>query len=82
MRPKYIAGPINSRLKARFMPHMGKRVPFGTVIIASTYLNTSMKERANYNSQNERGIKQDMFEEKQLYLVFLSRGLTSCVGAS
>ncbi|KAK8547069.1 hypothetical protein V6N13_099813 [Hibiscus sabdariffa] len=39
MSPKYIAGPISSRSKARFVPHMGKRVPFGTVMIASTYLN-------------------------------------------
>ncbi|KVH99295.1 hypothetical protein Ccrd_022478 [Cynara cardunculus var. scolymus] len=40
MRPKYIAGPISSRSKARFIPHMGKRVPFGIVITASTNLAT------------------------------------------
>jgi len=27
MSPKYIAGPINSLLKARFIPHMGNRDP-------------------------------------------------------
>jgi hypothetical protein len=43
MRPKYIAGPINSRLKARFMPHIGKRVPFGIVITASTNLTNIWK---------------------------------------
>jgi hypothetical protein len=38
MRPKYIAGPINSLSKARFIPHIGNRVPFGIVKTASTYL--------------------------------------------
>jgi hypothetical protein len=37
-RPKYIAGPMSSRSNARFIPHIGKRVPFGIVRIASTYL--------------------------------------------
>jgi hypothetical protein len=39
MRPKYIAGPMSSLSKARFMPHMGNKVPFGMVMTASTYLN-------------------------------------------
>jgi len=38
MRPKYIAGPMSSRSKAKFIPHIGKRVPFGMVMTASTYL--------------------------------------------
>jgi len=38
MRPKYIAGPMRSRSKAKFIPHMGNKVPFGMVKIASTYL--------------------------------------------
>jgi len=33
-----MAGPMRSRSKARFMPHMGKRVPLGMVITAFTYL--------------------------------------------
>lgn len=36
--PKYIAGPISSLSKARFMPHIGNKDPFGMVITASTYL--------------------------------------------
>ncbi len=27
MRPKYMAGPISSLLNAKFIPHMGNRVP-------------------------------------------------------
>lgn len=27
MRPKYIAGPIRSLLKAKFIPHIGNKVP-------------------------------------------------------
>jgi hypothetical protein len=38
MRPKYIAGPMRSLSKARFMPHMGNKVPLGIVMTASTYL--------------------------------------------
>lgn len=45
MRPKYIAGPINSRLNPRFIPHMGKRVPFGIVSTASTYLIKKKKSK-------------------------------------
>ena len=52
IRPKYMAGPMTSRLKVRFIPHIGNREPFGTVITALTYL------------------------------VFLSAGFTSWVGAS
>lgn len=40
IRPKYMAGPISSRSNARFIPHMGKRVPLGMVRTASTYLKT------------------------------------------
>ena len=38
--PKYIAGPINSWLNARFIPHMamGYKVPLGIVNTASAYL--------------------------------------------
>ena len=43
---------MTSRLKVRFIPHIGNREPFGTVITALTYL------------------------------VFLSAGFTSWVGAS
>jgi hypothetical protein len=38
MRPKYIAGPMRSLSKQRFMPHMGNKVPLGIVMTASTYL--------------------------------------------
>ena len=38
MSPKYIAGPMSSRLNARFIPHMGKRVPNGMLMTMSTYL--------------------------------------------
>lgn len=38
MRPKYIAAPISSRSNAKFIPHMGNKVPFGIVRTASTYL--------------------------------------------
>nr|GLL18775.1 hypothetical protein Ccrd_022478 [Ipomoea trifida] len=31
-----MAGPMRSRSNARFIPHMGNRVPFGIVMIAST----------------------------------------------
>ena len=39
MRPKYIAGPINSLLKARFMPHMGKRDPCRAQVLREELLN-------------------------------------------
>jgi hypothetical protein len=45
MSPKYIAGPINSRLNARFIPHMGNRVPLGIVITASTNLRREAFEK-------------------------------------
>jgi hypothetical protein len=46
MRPKYMAGPMRSLSKARFMPHMGNKVPLGIVMTASTYLKQKKKELA------------------------------------
>ncbi|GER45501.1 UDP-glucosyl transferase 71C2, partial [Striga asiatica] len=38
MSPKYMAAPMSSRSKARFIPHIGNKVPLGIVRTASTYL--------------------------------------------
>ena len=38
MSPKYMAAPMSSLSNARFIPHIGKRVPLGIVRTASTYL--------------------------------------------
>lgn len=46
-----MAGPISSRSNARFIPHMGNRVPFGIVMTASTYL------REDNIKSNDRIIK-------------------------
>jgi hypothetical protein len=43
MRPKYIAGLMRSLSKARFMPHMGNKVPLGIVMTASTYLKKGVR---------------------------------------
>ena len=86
MRPKYIAGPMRSRSNAKFIPHMGNKVPFGMVRTASTYL------VHNDKSHNQNCIGQKLYRRfkirvlvcyiAHIYLVFLSRGFTSCVGAS
>jgi hypothetical protein len=36
---------MSSRSNARFIPHIGKRVPFGIVRIASTYLISRKKHQ-------------------------------------
>lgn len=61
MSPKYIAGPISSRSNARFIPHMGNKVPLGIVKTASTYLNKIYKEHLNNASILERKIKEQSF---------------------
>jgi hypothetical protein len=43
MRPKYIAGLMRSLSKARFMPHMGNKVPLGIVMTTSTYLKKGVR---------------------------------------
>jgi hypothetical protein len=44
MSPKYIAGPISSRLKAKFIPHIGKSDPLGMVKTASTNLKNILND--------------------------------------
>jgi hypothetical protein len=66
MRPKYIAGPMTSRSNARFIPHMGNRVPFGIVRTASTYLIKQKTKNKNNNSQN--------YDKIMVNFIFFSRG--------
>lgn len=54
MSPKYIAGPISSRSNARFIPHIGNRVPLGTVRTASTYLRMKRNKCIN-EKRNQKG---------------------------
>jgi len=85
MRPKYIAGPMRSLSKARFMPHMGNKVPLGIVMTASTYLNPKKTELAtniDVKKQLYECNVKDQNKNRLQYLSFLSLGLTSCVGAS
>lgn len=86
IRPKYMAGPIRSRLNAKFIPHMGKRVPCKVYrsqiqktkilgMIEVYYMKTRVEKPFN-------GFTLGIVMTAFTYFVLRSLGFTICVGAS